>query len=188
MKLRVPSSLEEITVGKYQEFVKIQSKSNDPEFLAQKMISIFCDIPISDVLNIEYNSIVDVTNHITKLFEVEPEFKTRIEFNGIDLGFIPNLEKISLGEYIDLEEGLKDWSTYHKALSVMYRPVDLKIGDKYELRKYDGSEDFHELFKELPVSVALSATVFFCRLGIELSEAILASSVRRRRLRKRLHK
>ena len=176
MKLRVPSSLDEITVGQYQEFVKVQKNTNDNEFLAQKMISIFCGIPMNDVLNIEYNSIVDVTNHLTSLFSKEPEFKTRIEFNGIDLGFIPNLEKISLGEYIDLEEGLKDWSTYHKALSVMYRPVELKIGDKYEIKDYDGSEHFHELFKELPVSVALASTVFFCRLGIELSEAILTSS------------
>jgi hypothetical protein len=185
MKLRVPSSLEEITTGQYQEFIKVQQNSNDNEFIAQKMISIFCGIPMKDVINIEYNSVVDLTNHFTSLFSEEPEFKTRIEFNGIDLGFIPNLEKISMGEYIDLEEGLKDWSTYHKALSVMYRPVELKVGDKYEIRKYDGSEDFHELFKELPVSVALSATIFFCRLGIELSKAILTSSTQTQETQKK---
>ena len=161
MKLRVPSSLEEITVGQYQELVKVQNNSNDNEFISQKMVSIFCGIPMASVLKIEYSSIIDLSNHFTKLFESKPEFKTRIDFNGVDLGFIPNLEKISLGEYIDLEEGLKDWGTYHKALAVMYRPVELKIGDKYSIREYDGSEEFHELFKELPLSVAISSTVFF---------------------------
>ena len=177
--LKVPNSLEEITVGQYQEFVKVQSNTNDPEFLAQKMISIFCEIPLSDVLNIKYSSIVEIAQHFTDIFKEESPLKTRFKFNGIDFGFIPKLDDISFGEYIDLEQHLQNWEDYHKALAVLYRPVKNTIGDKYSIRDYTIDENHQELMKHIPVSVALGSTLFFCRLGRELSVLTLDSLARK---------
>lgn len=171
--LKVPNSLDEITVGQYQEFIKVKNNTNDNEFLAQKMISIFCEIPLTEVLNIKYSSVVKLANHFTEIFNEEAPLKTRFEFNGIDFGFIPKLDDISFGEYIDLEQHLQDWSNYHKALAVLYRPVKSTIGDKYFIRDYTIDENHQELMKHIPVSVALGATLFFCRLGIELSALTL---------------
>ena len=176
--LKVPSNLDEITVGQYQEFVKVQSNTNDPEFLAQKMISIFCEISLSDVLNIKYSSIVEIAQHFTDIFKEESPLKTRFEFKGIDFGFVPKLEDISFGEYIDLEQHLQNWDSYHKALAVLYRPVNSSIGGKYTIRDYSIDENHQDLMKHIPVSIALGATLFFCRLGRELSVLTLDSLAR----------
>ena len=173
--LKVPNSLEDISVNQYQEFVKVQKNTNDHEFLAQKMISIFCEIPLTEVLKIKYSSVVELANHFTELFKEETPLKTRFEFNGIEFGFIPQLDEISFGEYIDLEQHLQDWDSYHKALSVLYRPISSSIAGKYTIRDYEIDENHQELMKCIPVSVALGATLFFCRLGRELSVLTLDS-------------
>jgi hypothetical protein len=173
--LKVPNSLDSITLEQYQEFIKVKEQTNDHEFLAQKMISIFCDITMKEVLNIKYNSLVEVSNHFIELFETKPEFKTRFEFNGIEFGFIPKLDDISLGEYIDLEKHLSNWNEYHKALAILYRPITNKIGSKYEIRPYEIDEDTQELMKQLPVSIAISSTLFFYHLGNELLTLTLES-------------
>ena len=176
--LKVPNSLEDISVNQYQEFVKVQKNTNDHEFLAQKMISIFCEIPLTEVLKIKYSSVVELANHFTELFKEETPLKTRFEFNGIEFGFIPQLDEISFGEYIDLEQHLQDWDSYHKALSVLYRPINSSIAGKYTIRDYEIDENHQELMKCIPVSVALGATLFFCRLGRELSALTLDSLAR----------
>ena len=176
--LKVPNSLEDISVNQYQEFVKVQKNTNDHEFLAQKMISIFCEIPLTEVLKIKYSSVVELANHFTELFKEETPLKTRFEFNGIEFGFIPQLDEISFGEYIDLEQHLQDWDSYHKALSVLYRPINSSIAGKYTIRDYEIDENHQELMKCIPVSVALGATLFFCRLGRELSVLTLDSLAR----------
>ena len=176
--LKVPNSLEDISVNQYQEFVKVQKNTNDHEFLAQKMISIFCEIPLTEVLKIKYSSVVELANHFTELFKEETPLKTRFEFNGIEFGFIPQLDEISFGEYIDLEQHLQDWDSYHKALSVLYRPIKSTIAGKYTIRDYEIDENHQELMKCIPVSVALGATLFFCRLGRELSALTLDSLAR----------
>ena len=44
MKLDIllPTNLSEIPLSRYQEFIAMKEKSNDEEFIAQKMIQIFC--------------------------------------------------------------------------------------------------------------------------------------------------
>ena len=183
--LKVPNSLEDITVGQYQEFVKVQKNTNDLEFLAQKMISIFCEIPLTEVLKIKYSSVVELADHFTKIFKEESPLKTRFTFNGIDFGFIPNLEEVSFGEYIDLEQHLQNWENYHQALAVLYRPVKSTIGTKYSIRDYTIDENHQELMKHIPVSIALGATLFFCRLGRELSVLTLDSLAKEQKVTKK---
>ena len=46
LELTVPTSLNEIPLSNYQEFIKMREKTNDDEFMAQKMIEIFCGIKL----------------------------------------------------------------------------------------------------------------------------------------------
>ena len=39
--LLLPTSLSEIPLSRYQDFIAMKEKSNDEEFIAQKMIQIF---------------------------------------------------------------------------------------------------------------------------------------------------
>ena len=74
VKILVPESLSEITLEQYQKFLKISKDNEDSLFLQQKMVEIFCNIDLKQVMNIKYNSITKITNHLNTLFEQKPTF------------------------------------------------------------------------------------------------------------------
>ena len=177
LEINVPSSLSEIPLKHYQEFLKVQVDSNDEEFVAQKMIEIFCGIPLKDVAKMKLTSLNELITHFSKLFSEKPEFqrtfKILSEQGEIEFGFIPELEEISFGEYVDLESHLQSWETYHKAMAVMYRPIVKTRKDKYDIYNYEPNKDFQELMKFAPLNVVIASSLFFWTLGNELVEATL---------------
>jgi hypothetical protein len=172
--LTVPESIAEIPLMNYQKFLKVQQNSNDEEFIAQKMIEIFCGIDLKDVATIKMKDMNNLVEHFNKIFSVKPKFYQTFKLKEMEFGFIPNLEDISWGEYIDLEHHLNDWEGFHKAMAVMYRPITKKSKDKYEIAPYTAGEEYHELMKYMPMEIAISARVFFYHLGNELLNSTLS--------------
>lgn len=174
IKLNIPDTLEGISLRDYQEFIKTQTLSNDEEFVAQKMISLFCGISMPEVLKIRLTSLNDLIEHFGNVFNEKPKLKERLTINGVEYGFVPNLDKLSFGEYIDIEKFISECSTYHRALAVLYRPITNKYKHMHDIEEYEPSNDKDEVFKDVSVSVAISATLFFYRLGLELSKSTLS--------------
>ena len=175
MKLDIllPNSLSEIPLSRYQEFVAMKEKSNDEELIANKMIQIFCGLQLGEVAKIKLKDLNGLIKHFTEVFSEKPQLIRNFKIKNVEFGFIPNLENISFGEYVDLEHHLKDWSTYHKAMAVMFRPIKEKHKDKYSIIDYEPNEDMQDLMKFAPLDVAISASVFFWSLGSELLQATL---------------
>lgn len=173
IQVKVPTSLNEIPLKHYVDFLNVQKGSNDEEFIAQKMIEIFCGIRLSEVAKIKLTSLNEMVAHFTNLFDTKPEFKQTFKIGDIEFGFIPNLEEISFGEYVDLENSLQSWETYNKAMAVMYRPIKKRKGDKYEIQDYKPSKEHQELMQFAPLDVCIAASVFFYNLGNELLTATL---------------
>jgi hypothetical protein len=172
LELLIPTSLDEIPLKAYQEFRKTVEGSNDEIFISEKMVSLFCGIELKDIVRIKATDLSDLVEHFNTLFSAKSPFKQRFKIGDIEFGFVPNLETISWGEYIDAEKYLSSWDNMHKAMAVLYRPIIKTKGDKYEIMEYDGTADFAELMKLTPVSIALGASVFFWTLGLELLEAL----------------
>lgn len=176
IELSVPDALSDITLGQYQKYLKIldQNKDDDnaAEFINMKIIEIFCDVDFKDVLKIPLGEAEKVLTIINKAFEEKPDIIRHFKLLSVDMGFIPNLERISLGEYIDVENNIVDWQTMHKAMAVLYRPVNFRSKDKYTVAPYEPSDEVSELMKEMPLDVAMSSMVFFYDLGMELLKAI----------------
>jgi uncharacterized protein YecA (UPF0149 family) len=177
LEINVPSSLSEIPLKHYQDFLKVQADSNDEEFVAQKMIEIFCGITLKDVVKMKLTSLNELIAHFTQLFSEKPKFQNRFKITSeegeIEFGFIPELEQISFGEYVDLESHLTNWETYHKAMAVMYRPIIKTRKDKYDVLPYEPNKDFQELMKFAPLDIVIASSVFFWSLGSELLTATL---------------
>lgn len=176
IELSVPDALSDITLGQYQKYLKILDQNKDDEnaaeFINMKTIEIFCNVEFKDVLKIPLGEAEKVLTIINKAFEEKPDIIRHFKLLNVDMGFIPNLERISLGEYIDIENGITDWQTMHKAMAVLYRPVNFKSKEKYTIAPYEPSDEVSELMKEMPLDVAMSSMVFFYALGMELLKAI----------------
>lgn len=175
LELVIPESLSEIPLMHYQKYMVVASnKDNSDLFISQKMIEIFCGIELKQVVNIKLNDVIDLTQHFSKLFSKKLDLKRTFEIQGIKFGFINELEDISFGEYIDLENNIVDVQNWHKAMAVMYRPIKEQKGDKYTIEKYSGTANYAELMKYAPLDVVLPASVFFWTLGSELLTATLS--------------
>lgn len=173
VQIKVPSDLNEIPLKHYQDFMAMQKNSNDEEFIAQKMIEIFCGIKLVDVAKIKMTSLNEMVVHFTKLFSTESEFQPTFKIKDMEFGFIPDLQEITFGEYVDLESHLQSWDNYHKAMAVLYRPIKKRKGDKYEIHEYTGSSENQELMRYAPLGICIAASLFFYNLGNELLQATL---------------
>lgn len=173
LELNVPTSLNEIKLAQYQKFIKIAEQNEDSEFLHQKMVQLFCGVDLKDIANIKYKDVMEITASISEMFKVKHKFIQRFKMGGVEFGFIPNLDEISQGEFVDLDTYISDWSKMHKAMAVLYRPITKKINDKYQIEDYNGSITYSDVMKHAPLDVVLGATVFFYHLGKELTRSIL---------------
>jgi len=170
VKVTVPTSQKDISLKQFQEFAKL-GEEHDENFLQQKMIELFCNVRLNQVLFIEHSEVKRVANDITEILNHKPEPQYRFKIKGQEFGMIPNLEAMSFGEYVDLDTYIGEWETMHKAMAVLFRPIDVKHKDKYTIHPYTGSDDFAELMQFMPLDIVMGAMVFFYRLGNELLKA-----------------
>jgi len=175
LKLNVPDTLNDITLAQYVEFDKINVEGNqDTVFLMQKTVEIFCRVNLDLTLQIKYNDLVDITQHIYSLLESTPDLEPIFKIDDVEYGFIPKLDDITLGEYIDLDNYLGDWQQMHKAMSVLYRPITFRKEDRYLIEDYDGSK-YADIMQYAPLGVVIGAMVFFWNLKTELLNLSLNS-------------
>ena len=173
IEIEIPSNLSEISLDRYQKYMLTLNNSDDKKFVFQKMIEIFCGLELKEVVKMKASTVIELVQHFNKIFNEKTNFKHRFKLNNVEFGFIPDLENISFGEYIDLDSNLGDIQKLNKAMAVMYRPITKTFKDKYEIEEYQGSANYSEVMKYAPVDVALGATVFFYRLRSELLKATL---------------
>ena len=170
VKLTIPTEQKDISLRQFQEFAKL-GEDHDENFLQQKMIEIFCNVRLNQVLFIDHREVKRLSGDISELLNLKPEPQYRFKIKGQEFGMIPNLEAMSFGEYVDLDTYIGDWETMHKAMAVLFRPIDVKHKDKYTIHPYTGSDDFAELMQFMPLDIVMGAMVFFYRLGNELLKA-----------------
>lgn len=156
MKITIPTTLKDITLGQFVEFEK-SDKTN------QDLVSIFCEIENTNVLQLK--DFQEITDMVINVLNQNPNFYRRFNFNGVQYGFIPKLDSLSTEEFIDLEMYMAKPETFHKAMSILYRPVTKfkrnwfkKTEPFYDIQPYLGT---HELFKDAPAEYYLGACAFF---------------------------
>ena len=169
--INVPTELNEITLKQYQEFLKVQDKSQDNHFIQTKMIEIFCRVKPQDALNIKLSDADRIAKIISDIFEQKPNLQKSFWLNNVEYGFVPDLDEITLGEYIDLDTYMGNWDQIEIAMNVLYRPIKQKLGDKYLIENYD--PDKKDRLVNMPMDAVFGSILFFYRLGIELSQTMM---------------
>jgi len=186
MEFTIPATLRDVRLSQWQRYIDVYDKNKDQdatEFLNKKVLEIFCDIKLSDVDKIGLNVFEDTLVHLSSVLNSKPELSQTFKLEGTDgvvveFGMIPNLDKMSYGEFIDLEKYLFSDKDLHKAMAVLYRPVKFKSKDKYLIHEYKGTSYMADVMKDTPLDVAISARVFFYRLATKLGNYTMAYTLK----------
>lgn len=173
LNIKIPTSLKDITLRQYKHFLKIQKEIKEEKFLNAKMIEIFCNVKLDQVMLLKLNDSQEIISILGKLFEQKPQLVTRFKLNKIDYGFHPQLDELTLGEYIDLDTFIGDWDNMEKAMNVLYRPVVVKLKDKYNIEEYKVGTD--ENLLNMPMDAVMSSIFFLWNLGLDLSKIMTNS-------------
>jgi len=171
MKIQVPTHINDITLEQYQKFALINTEEQDKEFFMFKTIEIFCGVDIALVSKMRLKDAESISNEVLGVLQQNVPFTNKFELDGVKYGFIPDLQAISLGEFIDLEEGLSKDKDFHKAASVMFRPIVKEFGELYTIGGYEASTEMHHVMKQAPVGIISAAIVFFYNIANELLKA-----------------
>ena len=182
----IPETLRDIKLSQWQRYIEILEKNKDAEltgFLEKKLLGIFCGVELKDIDRIGLNVFDNTIQHLSNILNSKPELVKTFKMTGTDdvtveFGLIPNFDKMSYGEFVDLEKYLFVDKDLHRAMAVMYRPVKLKSKGSYLIHDYNGTEYLAEVMKNTPLDVALSARVFFYRLATKLSNFTMAYTLK----------
>ncbi len=171
--LLIPDKWEDITVKTYQKYVKLQESKIDEKKKIIKSVALLCNTTQDIVKKMNYNDLVDIMTILKNLVDAEPDqqnFRKTFDFNGDKYGFIPNLSKLTTGEYIDLETYSKEpIKNLHNIMSILYRKITFERNIRYAIEPYDPDQFKEELFKECPMDIALGSLGFFLTLGEKLA-------------------
>ena len=183
IELTIPTNWNDITIGMYQQFVKINKKKfdNDEERTAE-LICALCKVELNQLERFKYKDLKYIVNKISKLMDGKMDDKTlvkKVDFKGTKLGLIQNFSAITLGEFVDIENYCKDsYKNLHKLMSVIYRPIVKERGERYSIEEYKPDELKEDDYLDFPIVASMSALSFFFHLGTQLKLALLKYSTR----------
>jgi hypothetical protein len=162
-----------ITLGKYIDF----KNAGDNVFLQAQVVTGYTKEQLRE------KSMDDIAPSITKFIEECKDYNQNklekyIRIGDKVMGFHPNLEAMSFGEYLDLNQLVSSDFTNNlpKIMSILYRPVVSEFMHNYEIEKYDSNVHIKnaDLFREVDMAYVNGAMVFFCLLR----EDLLSSSLK----------
>ena len=194
IKVNIPT---EFTIEHYQKLGQFEHLSDLEKII--RIVATISNYDEEDVRNWDIGSIQDIYTDIHKnIMTTDAVFLPIFEFKGIKYGLQP-ISKMSAGEYIYLDNKIKSGDVLD-VISIIYRPLteykfdtlkwklrsEIKFiqGKTENLFKYYNVEEYDvekrewrkEIFKDLPMAIALGAYNFFLLIGVQLSNDILQSS------------
>ena len=176
MKITIPTELADITLEQYQKYLKLieanDENATQTHFFKAKIIEIFCDIPFIELHNMKVMDVDEIVQTIYNALEQTPQLVNTFKMGDQNFGFIPSLEDMTFGEYVDLDTYIGKWEQMNVAMSVLYRPITAQKGKKYLIEDYRG-DNYHDIMKQMPLSAVFGSIVFFYHLGIDCSKDMM---------------
>ena len=173
-EFKLINSWSDVTLETWLQLIDFETGTKTEE--ATKTIEALSDIPKKLVKELALSDVVAIMSKIGELqAKQDTKLKRLIEINGVEYGFHPDLDSISLGEYADIEQFIKNGidKQLPELMSVLYRPIKLKKNDIYIIDSYDGDIRLRaEEMKLMSAEQVQSALFFFYNLGKVFSEIL----------------
>ena len=175
------NSWSDVTLETWLSLIDFETGTKTEE--ATETIAALSDIPKKLIKELSLSDVAVIMSKVGELqAKQDTKLKRIIEINGVEYGFHPDLDSISLGEYADIEQFIKNGidSSLPELMAVLYRPVKLKKNDIYIIDSYDGDIRLRaEEMKQMSAEQVQSALMFFFALGKKLSEIMPSYLIQR---------
>ena len=173
-EFKLISSWEDVTLEKWLKLIDFETGTKTEE--ATETIAALSNIPKQLVKELALSDVAVIMSRIAELQQKQDtNLKRIIEIDGIEYGFMPDLDSISLGQYADLETFIKNGieKNLPEIMAVLYAPIKEKKNDIYIVDAYDGNIRLRtEEMKKMSAEQVQSALVFFYNFAKELSEIL----------------
>ena len=170
-EFKLISSWKDVTLEKWLKLIDFETGTKTEE--ATETIAALSNIPKQLVKELALKDVAVLMSKIAELQQKQDtKLKRIIEIEGVEYGFHPDLDSITLGEYADIETFIKNGVEKHlpELMAVLYRPIKEKKNDIYIINSYDGNIRLRaEEMKKMSAQQVQSALVFFYTFGKELS-------------------
>jgi hypothetical protein len=170
MKIILPESIQDITLHQFQLYNELLERTDLDEYnFNKRKIQIFTGLERNRIDLISAQDYKEITEQIDIALNQTVEFKPTFFIKDVEFGFVPNLDKITQGEFIDISKYGTDINEMHRLIAVLFRPIKNKdsLGN-YEIINYKGTEQYANIMKHTPLSIVKGALVFFSSLANEL--------------------
>lgn len=172
--ITIPKNNAAITL---QQFVSYQSGRNEVERVmaatgqSRRVVEGFKMSTLTELINTFDNAIkVGVPMH-----------QQTVVINGVRLGFIPDLNDLTLREHIDLDsyaqeiwkKDSNDYTNLPKLMAILFRPVTDIFGKYYRIEPYDSErvKYYIDVVNLLTMDKVNGALVFFSTIVKELGQS-----------------
>jgi len=171
LKINIPTSLNDITIGQYQRMHKLNESDLEGIALDNEILKLFTGIEnVGDISQKDRDSILE---SIAKALISDGKFNHRVNLGSLSLGMIPNFDRMSGDEYSDVIKYADNVEDLHRFMAVAYRPIKHKDFYKnYSIVKYTGTSELSEQMKELPMAIVKGFNGFFLSLSNDLEAHI----------------
>jgi len=176
--ISLPENNSDITLEQSQRYLSIADRDNLSDLdKTKKIVKLFTGLKTKEVDAMSINDYEGIIKQITEALNTEVEFKHRFTLDGVEFGFIPNLDEMTTGEYIDLTSSGVGPEALHKTMAILFRPIiKADAFGNYEIEPYRASNKYKELMKQAPMNIVNGMLVFFCHLSNELQMCIRKST------------
>jgi hypothetical protein len=161
-----------------QTFKELKSVQSDNELtIIINRLSILCDCDPEEIRKLPIKDFNNLTSQMSFLNEdIKNEIKLKIDIDGQAYGMIPDLNFISTGEFVDIENFKQDSeANIHLICAVLWRPILKEDENGYLIQNHHsrGFKQRAELFlNKLPITMVWGGLLFFLSLGIQSLEII----------------
>lgn len=176
LKVNIAANAAGVTLGKYIDYQNAVDKIEQVHIITGKSSE--------SIKLLQVHVLDEIIMKFEAALQLSPEgFERKVRTGVIELGFIPNLQEMTFGEYVDLDsactdlykDGKVNGEAALKMMCILYRPIKAKFGKYYDIEPYNTSaiRKYQDDVKQLTLAHVLNVLLFFSSLEIELYNSSL---------------
>ena len=188
LEITVPESWEEIKLSQYMHYMKAlkpyEEVDDFEKIKIEKAMSHFCDIDSETISKLPMETYNGISAYMQELFQQGQEIPLVKNFviGDTKYGFMPSMDSMTYGEYLDLSTYSKDmWTNIATLMAILYRPITREDKEGYEIQTYNGTDqNVVDLFSHaLTMDIVWGAIGFFTLLQKDLLKGMLTYSMKK---------